>query len=383
MFVRFYERKYYFSTSDASNQFIDGSNLYTSQFDVNNRLTGFFSKLLQFTSIPYNLDPSKNSNLNATLNKIPQKISGELNDFHLICILSILLAALRSAIIYLNVPSQKVEKKRDSLVRCRSIGMLRSYDLTSPVKSSPLQQQPQHQQQPQYEKRQGGQYHQTISAQRYASALFRMLYTSITSISAFYLLRNADFWPVYLGGKPTSSTSNCWDLSWGIAFACVDQDFDHYNSPLRYYFVVQASYQIQSLFFHFVVFLIRAWKFRKSWTDFLRIVAEHIIALALLPGRFLFSSWRWLCAVAMFALDASGLFLHLLQLCLNSSTAISDDCDNDNDQNEDDEVHMKTGAVLVGQSQNVDLKRELLKKNQRRKNIMWFIHRCLVLPSFM
>ena len=87
--------------------------------------------------------------------------------------------------------------------------------------------------------------------------------------------------------------------------------------------------------------------------------------------------------MAMFALDASGLFLHLLQLCLNSSTAISDDCDNDNDQNEDDEIHMKTGAVLVGQSQNVDLKRELLKKNQKRKNIMWCIHRCLVLPSFM
>lgn len=257
--------------------------------------------------------------------------------------------------------------------------MLRSYDL-SELNNSSLIQKDQKQQEQKF-----------VIALRYATGLFRFLYTFIISISAFFLFRHADFWPVYLGGKIGSSTANCWDLSGGIALTGVDQDFDQFNSTLRYYFVVQASYQIQSLFFHCFLFILsNTWKLKKSWKDFLRSFSEHIIGLFLLTGSFLFSSWRRLGAVGMFALDASGLFLHLLQITLNAAsinkTESSFNGQRNNilhrNENEENFLLNMPDAKFIGRTPKIAMK-EKIKGKQIRRNIVWFVHRFLVVPSFM
>ena len=297
------------------------------------------------------------------------RLSEKNNDLYLICILAISLAVLRFGIIYCVTSRKKSEMKKDALIRCRSMQMLRSYDLSELNNSSIIRKEQKQQEQT------------FVYALRYATGLFRFLYTLITSISAFFLFRQADFWPVYLGGKVGSSTANCWDLSGGIALTGVDQDFDQFNSTLRYYFVVQASYQIQSLFFHCFLFILsNTWKLKKSWKDFLRSFSEHIIGLFLLTGSFLFSSWRRLGAVGMFALDASGLFLHLLQIVLNVATT-----NNSNQRYENTEnfmFQMPKDVKYIGQTPKVTIK-EQTKGKQIRRNIVWFVHRFLVVPSFM
>jgi len=322
-------------------------------------------------------------------------LSEKINDFQLICVLSVFLAALRLTIFYLLVPVQIPENKQNSMIRCKSVGMLRSYDLTSTSNSYPnfktrktirtVSPSPSRSSSPQRNSRKKQRHEEElyISSLRYATALYRFLYTFITSISAFYLFRNAVFWPIYLGGKPTSSTANCWDLSGGIAFAGVDQDFDHFNSRLRYYFVAQASYQIQSFVFHCFLFFGKNWKLQKSWKDFIRTVAEHMIALILLSGSFLFSSWRRLTAVAMFAMDISGLFLHLLQFCLNYSKLPTSQMTHLTEEEDSMLNHVRDESVLVGNDASVLAKKQRIKSRRKKSNLVWFLHRFLVLPTFM
>lgn len=316
---------------------------------------------------------------------------GKLNDVYLICLLSIFLAMIRLLIMYIFVPAH--DNKEHGMVRCRSMHTLRSYDLSHEESENKSFEDNKTKQLRRNQHNNSKTQDKYLSALQYATALFRLLYSLITSVSAFYLFRHADFWPIYLGGKSTSATANCWDLSGAIAFVPgVDQDFDHFNSTLRQYFIIQASYQIQSLFFHCFLFLFSSssWKWKKSPGDFIRTYTEHVVALALLSSSFLFSSARRLGTVALFALDSSGLFLHLLQICLNYNYME----DKDDEDPDDDDVHhhlledyssiyIKKGSVLVGQNSIVEKKKQKLNKIRSRRNIVWFVHRCLVLPSFM
>jgi hypothetical protein len=45
---------------------------------------------------------------------------------------------------------------------------------------------------------------------------------------------------------------------------------------------------------------------------------QHLFAVGLIAGTYLFSSMRRLGAIGMFAFDISSWFLHLLQLCINA-----------------------------------------------------------------
>lgn len=61
------------------------------------------------------------------------------------------------------------------------------------------------------------------AAPRYATALFRLLYSTVTAAIALIYFRGADFWPWYVLGH--GSTVKCWDLSGGMSVG-MDSDFD-------------------------------------------------------------------------------------------------------------------------------------------------------------
>jgi len=167
-----------------------------------------------------------------------------------------------------------------------------------------------------------------FSAPKYATAIFRLIYCTLSCTGALILFRSADFWPIYVGGKPTSSTKNCWDLSGTIAIGSLDSDFDHMNVALRFFFLAQASYQVHSLFFHIVSMILLLTYGRKkdgaivsmksSMRSYLRPLVEHFITLCLIFGAYIFSGLRRLGAVVMFTLEFSSIFLQILQICINS-----------------------------------------------------------------
>eukprot|EP00797_Seminavis_robusta_P007454 Sro150_g068940.2 (686) ;mRNA; f:85138-87195 len=174
-----------------------------------------------------------------------------------------------------------------------------------------------------------------FAAPRYATAVFRLLYCACSCTMAWYLFRDADFWPSYVGGH--GSTARCWDLSGSLALAKnLDSDFDHRNTLLRRFFLVQASYHLHSGAFHiFSVLLLfflkdggsdgeKQKKKKKDWLSLLRTLIlpramlQHTLSLFFLSISYVFSSLRRLGAIGMFALDFSSLALHLLQTCLNA-----------------------------------------------------------------
>lgn len=177
-----------------------------------------------------------------------------------------------------------------------------------------------------------------FAAPRYATAVFRLLYCTLSCITALYFFRDADFWPSSVGGH--GSTERCWDLSGSLSLAKnLDSDFDHRNTVLRRFFLVQASYHLHSGAFHvFSVLLLHLLqkgdtkdngekKSKKDWTsNFLRAlvhpraVLQHSLPLLFLSVSYVFSSLRRLGAIGMFALDISSWAMHLLQTCLNAPT---------------------------------------------------------------
>ena len=177
-----------------------------------------------------------------------------------------------------------------------------------------------------------------FAAPRYATAVFRLLYCTLSCITALYFFRDADFWPSSVGGQ--GSTEQCWDLSGSLSLAKnLDSDFDHRNTVLRRFFLVQASYHLHSGAFHiFSVLLLHLLqkgdskddgekKSKRDWTsDFLRAlvhpraVLQHSLPLLFLSVSYVFSSLRRLGAIGMFALDISNWAMHLLQTCLNAPT---------------------------------------------------------------
>jgi len=184
----------------------------------------------------------------------------------------------------------------------------------------------------------------------YATTLFRLLYTFSSSMYAFFMFRDANFWPIYLWSSGLGSTQHCWNLSGSIyageAFGIVDRDYDSYNRYLKRYFRVQVSYQLQSLFFHCILLYqtMRSKEDTKNISEsqqkkskFFWIFIEHILGIFLLLGTFIFSSWRRLGAVAMFALDFSGVFIHFLQLFLFFPSS----------NNEEDQTKTKAMAKII------------------------------------
>lgn len=167
-----------------------------------------------------------------------------------------------------------------------------------------------------------------FAAPRYATAVFRLLYCTLSCITALYFFRDADFWPPSVGGQ--GSTERCWDLSGSLSLAQnLDSDFDHRNTVLRRFFLVQASYHLHSGAFHvFSVLLLHILQKgdgkKKSKKDFLRAlvhpraVLQHSLPLLFLCVSYVFSSLRRLGAIGMFALDISSWSMHLLQTCLNA-----------------------------------------------------------------
>ncbi|GAX16553.1 hypothetical protein FisN_7Lh279 [Fistulifera solaris] len=170
------------------------------------------------------------------------------------------------------------------------------------------------------------------SGPRYATAVFRLLYCTVTSVLALVYFRDADFWPWYVGGS--GSTARCWDLSGGLIVSGMDADFDQRNTLLKQYFLWQASYHWHSGAFHVLSLLAllispankNAFRERHQFFDdlrsntkaYARSLAIHILTLIIIALAYVFSSLRRLAAIGMFAFDVSSWFLHLLQVCINA-----------------------------------------------------------------
>ncbi|KAL7529421.1 hypothetical protein ACHAXR_002958, partial [Thalassiosira sp. AJA248-18] len=214
-----------------------------------------------------------------------------------------------------------------------------------------------------------------FSAPRHATAMFRLMYTSMSSIAALVFFQSAEFWPHHVfGTHPHASTRHCWDLSGSFsALGFLDDDYDAKNGALKYFFLAQAAYQLHSLCFHIVSMLLLmlygggavnnassngagSWigrlvgklrgkgtnqqsqqhdsfqlqrqqqqqqakskqliSMKTSMQSYFRPMMEHVIVLALLIGAYLFSGLRRLGAVGIFTLELSSVFLQLLQVCI-------------------------------------------------------------------
>jgi TLC domain len=129
------------------------------------------------------------------------------------------------------------------------------------------------------------------------------------------------------------------------------EDFDGLDALLKLYYLLQASYHVHSGAFH-ILTMVLLWTRRqrypgdnntindnnnnnkartkhrqdrataKPFTAYWRSLLQHCIALLLIGGSHLFASTRRLGAIGNFALDASSLSLHVLQLCINAPISI-------------------------------------------------------------
>jgi hypothetical protein len=152
---------------------------------------------------------------------------------------------------------------------------------------------------------------------------------------AWLAFHSAEFWPIYLGGLRGGRTHYCWNLSGNVNYTALDSDFDSKNELLRYYFILQASYHLQSICFQILTLVLllttnndssskdllhseKLTSVRLSMAHYIRPFAEHMLATLIIASAFLFSGLRRLGAIGMYAMDFSGLFLQLLQVCLNA-----------------------------------------------------------------
>ena len=218
-----------------------------------------------------------------------------------------------------------------------------------------------------------------FAAPRYATAIFRLICCTISCTYALMNFRKASYWPIWVGGSIHGKTKYCWDLAGTVDPSFVwtrgggdnknynqneerrmvndilsndsfDSDFDNQNSALRYFFLGQASYQLQSLCFHFLSMILlliysgmkkrkkssrnhnesggsslndsshksRIVSARSSIKSYLRPVVEHSIYFVLTISTFFFSALRRLGSITIFALEVSSLILQILQICINA-----------------------------------------------------------------
>jgi hypothetical protein len=175
-----------------------------------------------------------------------------------------------------------------------------------------------------------------FAAPKYATAMFRLMFCLFSCLVGLLYFGGADFWPPAVGGH--GNTKNCWDLG-SVGATVLDSDFDHRNNVLRRYYLLQASYHFHSAAFHVLTSLLLWFVSATSKTkdnssnQFLflgfipsgmlslsnvRSFFQHCFSIAVILVTYLFSSTRRLGTIAMFAFDASSLFLHLLQLGINA-----------------------------------------------------------------
>jgi len=167
-----------------------------------------------------------------------------------------------------------------------------------------------------------------FNAPRYATAVFRLFFCLLSSCWALIKFRHAIWWPFWVFGRREASTKYCWDLKGSFAFkgAALDNDFDHQNAALRLFFLGQASYQIHSLFFHFLSMMLLLLyggnegflSARQSLRSYLRPLLEHSIYCILTVTTYIFSGLRRLGAILIFALEMSSTMLQILQICINA-----------------------------------------------------------------
>ena len=181
-----------------------------------------------------------------------------------------------------------------------------------------------------------------FTAPKFATAVFRLFYSTLSCTIALYYFLDANFWPPAVGGKGNSK--NCWDLSSVGATEFLDSDFDQHNTALRRYFLLQASYHFHSGAFHIFTALL-LWFVSSSSSskqqpnkddtnrfvfgfvpagmitiNNIKTLFQHCFAVCLITFIYLFSSLRRLGTIAMFSFDFSSWSLHLLQLCINDSS---------------------------------------------------------------
>lgn len=130
------------------------------------------------------------------------------------------------------------------------------------------------------------------AAPRYATAIFRLLYSAVAVGLAWIYFSQADFWPWYVGGH--GHTQRCWDLSGGLANV-VDADFDDRNRVLKSYFLWQASYHWHSGAFHLLSMLWVGPPLEQ--TAYYRRLFQHLVSLAMIVVAYVFSSLRRLLAI--------------------------------------------------------------------------------------
>eukprot|EP00980_Cylindrotheca_fusiformis_P009152 scaffold1992_cov113-Cylindrotheca_fusiformis.AAC.17 len=175
-----------------------------------------------------------------------------------------------------------------------------------------------------------------FTSPKFATALFRFLYCSVSCTIALVYFLDADFWPPAVGGN--GDTKNCWDLS-SVGASVMESDFDHHNTVLRRFFLLQASYHFHSGAFHLFTALL-LWFVSSSSKNreeegakFFGFIPsgmitvgnvitlfQHCFAVGLIVFLYLFSSLRRLGAIGIFSFDASSWSLHLLQLSINDSS---------------------------------------------------------------
>ena len=90
------------------------------------------------------------------------------------------------------------------------------------------------------------------AAPRYATALFRLLYSTVTAGIALIYFRGANFWPWYVMGH--GSTVKCWDLSGGMSVG-MDSDFDQVGSAVHGIDHSAAACGVLLCSHHFITFL--------------------------------------------------------------------------------------------------------------------------------
>mmetsp|Transcript_14000 Transcript_14000/g.33608 ORF Transcript_14000/g.33608 Transcript_14000/m.33608 type:complete len:752 (-) Transcript_14000:84-2339(-) len=168
------------------------------------------------------------------------------------------------------------------------------------------------------------------AAPKFATAIFRLLFCLMSSLTAYVSFVKAEWWPPILLGH--GSTLNCWSLS-SVGLA-MDADFDLYNTALRRYYLIQASYHVHSAAFHIFTSMLlwfvskssrRSSQYGKGEGSVFRFYNihtffRHCFSIGLILVTYLFSSTRRLGAIAMFALDLSNIPLHVLQIRINAPT---------------------------------------------------------------
>jgi hypothetical protein len=147
---------------------------------------------------------------------------------------------------------------------------------------------------------------------RYATALFRLLYTIAASGLALYSFTDANIWLWYAGG--TESTQNCWDSSSGLTVSGLDADFNLFVASL-------VSLVFASLSSHYVASITPSysnrnhaiWALRTNTATHIHSLSQHCLALGSIGIAYVFSNLNLLGGHDHVYLAHKQLFLALFR----------------------------------------------------------------------